>query len=124
MFESRKDLALAGGGLAIFSAIGSYITYAFAQAQCSPSGSPPQELLANRNSVCRILGMPMASDTGSHLILAGVMAAPPVIAMLGTIGAVRRRSARLLAIAGILCAVAWLGLLIFAGQANVSVDGG
>lgn len=123
MFESRRELAVAGAALTLSGALGSLVIYLVAKGQCSGAGLSPEEAVAERNNVCKALGLPLAPGAGSHLLLAGILLVAPMIAMLGTIAALDSGSTRPLAIASALCAVAGLGLVILVGNASVGTPG-
>ncbi|HXD56090.1 MAG TPA: hypothetical protein VN618_15140 [Solirubrobacteraceae bacterium] len=69
--------------------------------------------------MCRSLGLPLAHGSGGHLLLVGVLAVPPVIALLGTVAALRSRSFRPIVLAIGLCALTGFGLIVMGGNAGV-----
>lgn len=120
MFESRRELTLAGAALTLVAAAGSFVAYLAAKQQCSGEAQGLVDAIANRNSVCKALGLPLAPGTGSHLFLIAILVVTPVVATLGTIAAVDSGSSRPLTIASVFCAVAGLGLIILVGNATSS----
>jgi hypothetical protein len=124
MLESRRELALAGVALTLLGGLGSFLVYLVAQQQClGGAGQSLEYALAERNKVCRALGLPVAPGAGSHLLLVGILLVPPVVATLGTVAALDSGSSRPLAVACVLCAVAGLGLIILVGNASVGAPG-
>ncbi len=125
--ESRIELAVTGGGVTFLAALGSLVVYEAANQQCL--GGPTMSVdnaLTGRNGVCEALGLPLAPGAGSHALLLALFILPVLVATLGTVAALASRSFRPISIAGVLSAVAGLGLIVLAGNASVSdrvIDG-
>lgn len=122
---TRHRIEVAGWTLSVATIFGSLFALGFAAGGCQGDGSGnPFDPGWTRSWSCRALGFPHFPGTVSSLLLsAALYVLPSVVAIVGSIVAVRRESSALIKVCALVCAISVVAALIFGFSAHVSYRG-
>jgi hypothetical protein len=123
----RQNLLGAGVGCVALASVGSAVLLIMGTARCSTDpGSLGNAWATAISDYCMSSGLVSGAGGGLNLwLIAAAILMPPIVALVGTIAAVRAESSRVLQVAAGLSLLSWIGSLIFLlDAAHVTFQGG